>query len=507
MNKKILSCLCCWIFCLTAFNSAFSQDLPPAQGKAKDKTAKYEVLTTAVDHKAFDKGYKFFSQKKYEKSLAYFYNYIEKHNADNLTGNVEYEWAVFFLGIALIKSDFTHAGVDILSHLVTRKPNTRIVSYSLEAFEKITRTIPFDEDLLINKVIYDQEYGFVDDRISDFINFYQGVFDWQNGFFNWGNQHFARIRANTYYDFKYQYHNALYLIYQDRIDDAIAVLKGILSGACEDEILKDQARFTLARLLFEKGDFEQAVFMYRGIKKPILEQAENLLEMAWSQYHLGHPEKAMGLLYAFEAPSFKQYFTPEYYILKSFIYKDVCHYQRAMQVVHEFGSRYTDSLKKIYNRGLPTEDQDLLLILLNKKKIKRIWRFLKLLEKEKEQALKIKDKSIEKYLEQLYSLRIEKSIKTLKREVEKSYEELADKLLKYEEEAYLMEYEIGLDMYQRVTQHHFSEDPVEKIVISELKGKVVYSFQGEFWNDELADYKVILPNKCNSMEEWDIFFK
>ena len=37
--------------------------------------------------------------------------------------------------------------------------------------------------------------------------------------------------------------------------------------------------------------------------------------------------------------------------------------------------------------------------------------------------------------------------------------------------------------------------------------KAVYSFQGEFWNDELDDYKVVLPNKCENVEEWDIFFK
>ena len=50
---------------------------------------------------------------------------------------------------------------------------------------------------------------------------------------------------------------------------------------------------------------------------------------------MGNPEKAMGLLYAFEAPSFWRHFTPEYYVLKSLIYKDVCHYREALAVVEE----------------------------------------------------------------------------------------------------------------------------------------------------------------------------
>ena len=45
-------------------------------------------------------------------------------------------------------------------------------------------------------------------------------------------------------------------------------------------------------------------------------------------------------------------------------------------------------------------------------------------------------------------------------------------------------------------------------VQSEVPRQVaVYAFQGEFWNDELDDYEVILPDKCQKAEEWDIFFK
>jgi hypothetical protein len=73
-----------------------------------------------------------------------------------------------------------------------------------------------------------------------------------------------------------------------------------------------------------------------------------------------------------------------------------------------------------------------------------------------------------------------------------------------------MEYEIGLDMYQRVYTYHYTEEKPGKESTDgkdEETKKVVYNFQGEFWNDELDDYKVTLPNKCQNAEEWDIFFK
>ena len=94
---------------------------------------------------------------------------------------------------------------------------------------------------------------------------------------------------------------------------------------------------------------------------------------------------------------------------------------------------------------------------------------------------------------------------------------MADNMLQFEEEAHLMEYEIGLDMYQRVREIHFAENKAgsssggtsSDVANSDedLADEVVYNFQGEFWNDELDNYQVRLPNRCESAEEWDIFFK
>ena len=153
----------------------------------------------------FSKGYRLFEKKEYEKAVPYFYHYLQQSSADI----TDYEWVEFFFGICLKKCGLSHAAVDVLSHLVIRKPNPKIVSYSLELFEEITRTIPFDRDLIILNVICDQEYGFVEQKISDFIHYYQGLFDWEHGFFQWGNDHFQNITPNTYYYYKYLYHQAL----------------------------------------------------------------------------------------------------------------------------------------------------------------------------------------------------------------------------------------------------------------------------------------------------------
>lgn len=473
----------------------------PGQGDRASKTIMPEEPVTP-DTEAFSKGYGLFKKASYKRAAPYFYTYLSTHTRDD----EDYEWAEFFFGICLKNLGLTHASLDTLSYLVARKPNVKIVTYCMEIFEEVSRTIPFDRDLIINKVICDQDYGFVDGDIRNFIHYYQGVYDWEHGFPDWGSDHFNDIVQDTYYFYKYQYQKVLQMVYRDNIDGAVTILNEILESSVRNQDLKDDARKTLARLLYEKEEYAAADRLYNDIQKNILEQSQNLLERAWAHYRIGNPEKAMGFLYAFEAPSFKNHFTPEYYILKSFIYKDVCHYQSAMEVVEGFRNRYGKALERIYQRGNPEENYPLMLVLLGKRNISETWKFLELLNNEKK-ACKIykKERPLYGHLLKIYDLQIQESTDVLKRHIQDEYEKIANQLLQYEEEAHLMAYEIGLDMYQRIYEYHYSGEGTEDNRSDE--DLAVYPFQGEFWNDELANYKVILPNKCKNMEEWDIFFK
>lgn len=468
----------------------------PYQDKAGDaEKERYKQL--------FRNGYAFFEHGKYQDSCLQFYRFLSEKTPDD----VDYEWAEFFFGVGLMRLGYSQAAVDSLTNLLARKPNTKIASYALEILENVSRSGPFDRDLLIVRGICDQSYGFVEKGLADFVNYYQGEYDWEHGLFQWGDKHFSLIRPGTFYHNKYLFKRALRAYAENRIDTAMDILKKIVLEVADGDPLKDDARKTLARLYYEVGKFSEADFMYQQIEMNIIEQAQSLMERAWAHYRLGNPERAMGLLYSFEAPSYTNSFTPEFYILKSFIYKDVCHYKKAMQVLDHFGERYGASLKKIYSRRPVQDNQAMLLVILNKPKVKRQWRFLNMIESEHKQLANHPDTELNAYLDELYALKLEETEHKLKGLIKEEYEKMANAMLRFEEEAHLMEYEIGIDMFQRVHAYHYEE--TEENVEKEKKkgGKAVYAFQGEFWNDELDDYEVKLPNKCQNAEEWDIFFK
>lgn len=476
-----------------------------AAGQAAGQTpAAEEKMPPRESATSFAQGYTYYADKDYKDAAQELLAFLSEHTPDDQ----DYEWAEFFFGLSLRELGFSHAAVDTLTHVVTRKPNPKIVGYTLELLETISRTRPFDRDLLIHRGVCDQSYGFVDSAATDFVHYYQGEYDWEHGLFEWGDEHFSQIRSGTYYYNKYQFKKALRSLFEGKTDEAIALLKQIIVNAQDGTALKDDARKTLARLYYEKGGFDKADLLYQQIEMNIVEQALTLMERAWAHYRMGNAERAMGLLYSFEAPSYANSFTPEFYILKSFIYKDVCHYGKAMNTLTLFKERYGTALENIYDRQPPQENKAMLLVILNKPRVKRMWHFVNLLDNEHTRVEKaLKDPGLIAYLDKLYALKKEEVKDRFRVLIRDEYEKMADQMLRFEEDAHLMEYEIGIDMYQRVYDYHYSEKAEEEERADDDLPKVVYEFQGEFWNDELDDYKVTLPNKCRNTEEWDIFFK
>lgn len=519
MNKHLRLVFICSLLTVFGWQQAFATPQKaaatkpePAKITVKKKTAKKPATPakpklTAVEknhlREQFLKGYQLFEKKKYKAASPYFYEFISRLTPDD----EDYEWAAFFFGVCLLRMGYTHAAVDVIGHLLPRKPNPKIVTYCLEVFETLLRETPCDKRFILETALSDQDYGFVEGEMANFVNYYQGLYDWERGLFEWGNQHFKQIKPWTYYFFKYLYQQALYNVYQDRIGDAIKILDQIVAHPKASRDMRNEARKTLARLLYENGSYDSADFMYTQIQQSILEQSENLLERAWAHYRMGNPEKAMGLLFSFEAPRFKDAFRPEYFILKSFIYKDVCHYQRALSVVNEFKSRYGDALKHVYARSKAEDNHALMLVMLSKPQINHTYRFLNLIEEEKAELEQIDNAEMRKYLQGIYALQSAESREDLRTQIDDAYAVIANNLLQYEEDTHLMEYEIGLDMYQRVSQIHFEEEQELNVEKKKSRKVAVYNFQGEYWNDELATYQIELENKCQNMEEWDIFFK
>ncbi len=453
----------------------------------------------------FKQGYALFKNEKWQDASDYLFRFLQVTSVDDKN----YEWAEFFMGICLEKLGFTHAAMDRLANLAARKPNIRIMAYTLEMFENISRNEPFDYEQIILQIVNDQDFDFISSDISGFVHFNQGIQDAKTQHEDWAQDHFSKIPKDTYYYHRFLHYDALREYQLGNKNEAIEKLKNILLLTNIDNKLADDSRWALARIYYELNKWQLATDVYLQITKPVVEQASFLLERAWISYQQKDYERAMGFLYAFEAPSFKQFFTPEYYILKSFIYKDVCHFESALSISDEFSQRYGKSLAAIYDRkqASDVQSEELLYVILAKQDVKDRWDFIQVLESEKQRISDIDYEALAQHINSVYNLKISKSSKIMTDLINDEFKVRANLLLEFEESANLMRYEIGVDMYQSVAKARFESDAdLLKKAENNARSNVMYSFQGEYWNDELGHYQVRLLNKCKSFEDWELFF-
>jgi len=448
----------------------------------------------------FTKGYQLFSNRHYQQALPVFLTYLKNHNIDE----DNYSWALFFFGICLKENGYTHAAFDIFTRLIEQSPNAKIVTHVLEFFESAISQGIITENQLQETVFCSKNFGYIDEPLSYFIFFQQGMCNWRKGYIEWGNQQFKKIPKNSIYYPQYHFELSRLMIHNNDIQKAIEILTSILHSDAITPSIKEKTRITLARLFYEQKKYDRSDELYQKIDKHHPEKSLFLLERAWTQYYSGYPDIAMGLLIGLKAPELENTITPEYFLLKALIYKQVCNYQKALSIVNEFQDQYHELIDHIKKRHQLSDQRQALQLLYLRKTIKQHLSLLNLLEHEKDSIQQLDNKPLAKYLENIYIVLINRYKNELQTIAKKEYERLSDQLLSFEENMRLMNYEIGLDMYQRVKQQTNSKKKEDS---ASIDNPVIYPFIHEYWNDELDDLRVSLPNRCQTLEEWDIFFK
>ena len=270
-----------------------------------------------------------------------------------------------------------------------------------------------------------------------------------------------------------------------------------------DEKLTPDARndaiLAVARLRYEQKDFNGAFEAYNLVKLPALDpgRATLYLEEAWTRYNLGQIHAAMGILTTLDAPSFRDEFLPDKYLLRALIYRDLCHYLPAKRAAKELTRRFADSLEAIREREDLSKDPRLLRAASSHGGTKRARRFLEALELEGELLGRFAGTFGERmfsYVTRLYDLSRAEATRIYDERLKSSVRAEADRLLRASEQVRLMEYEVGLKLYERVKKGSRLVPLVEEPPLK--AGQVAFRFREEYWNDELRDYRFSLKSRC-----------
>lgn len=129
----------------------------------------------------------------------------------------------------------------------------------------------------------------------------------------------------------------------------------------DDQILKDQLYLNrdycligIPRAEFQGQKYEDAYSSYLDLPKSSPIWPEILFEEAWNSFYMKDYNRALGKLVTYKAPVFSYVFLPEIDILRALTYMELCLWDDARKVVDDFYAQYDKeylSLKTFLNKN------------------------------------------------------------------------------------------------------------------------------------------------------------
>jgi hypothetical protein len=411
-----------------------------------------------------------------------------------------YAWGQYFLAKSLIDLGLTHAGASYLARIARERSNPNVLPRALDALKELTDR-PHDEVMIDEQVFGALDLGFLPEETGAYAHYQQGLVDLRVGNERWANTHFAKLSETSAEASRAKF--ALLVTRLKAVKEPSDELITDFLSLSKDEKLTREARneaaLAVARLRYERKDYPGALEAYNLVKLPELDpgRASLYLEEAWTRYKLGELRASLGILTTLDAPVFRDEFLPDKYLLRALIFRDLCHYLPAKRAAKELTRRYADSLESVRSREDLTQDVRLRRAANAHGATKRAARFKETLELEGERLGRYAGSFGDRlftHLTRLYDLSRAEAVRVYEARLAEAVRQEADTLLRAAEQVRLMEYEVGLKLYERVKKGAKVVAPEDEQLMS--PAQVAFRFDGEYWNDELKSYRVRIESRC-----------
>ncbi len=105
-------------------------------------------------------------------------------------------------------------------------------------------------------------------------------------------------------------------------------------------INRDYCSIGIARIQFASGKYNRANLSYLDLPKDSFIWPEMLFEEAWNSFYQKDYNRALGKLVTYKAPVLKSMFNPEIEVLKALSYMELCLWNDAQKAVNDFYKEY-----------------------------------------------------------------------------------------------------------------------------------------------------------------------
>ncbi|MBN2718842.1 MAG: tetratricopeptide repeat protein [Deltaproteobacteria bacterium] len=483
----------------------------PASKEIMSRTASYPLLalsgiiiplllccacaTTPIQKDdAFSIAVESFQDESYVEGARAAWQFVDAADPDD----PRYDRGLKLVAAASEKLGMTFIAAMMYRQIAMERRNMEVVPEALYGLKRIVETHPYSEDLLVTSFIAAETFSELPADVRAFVNYHQGLDLVRRGSYEWAEQHFSQIPETDPYFFEAEYVRAVRLVADGDYPKAIQMLKKMLEEKGLSRRTRTNAHRTLARLAFEEKRYKDALLHFDMIRELAPNDPDILIESAWTYFYLGDSRKTLGLLVALDAPVHRRHISPERYLLEALALRRLCQFGAARAAATKLERRYGESIRKLSEGYLPSEieelqksaryltgsrDSVLFVESLNAEK--------KILEYHQEEL----GESLYTFLNSMYQRGMETAKASVTAQMEDDLNQLAEELLASREGVRLIIHELGVSLLRgRRRPQGAAEKPAFEI--PKTGQKVFYSFDSEYWTDELDDLMVVAEDRC-----------
>ncbi len=315
----------------------------PARAQADDEDA---AATPAS--KTFERAIDLYKKKDYYSATIELKKVLDGDTNDDAANK---QRAEFYMGKTLYQMGYYASAQSWFEKIVTAGPDHGYYPATLKWLAALSRVLPETSGILDLIGKYDPSAldQPIMDQVRDELYFLLGRHFYNHAEFDKAIELFDKVAESSPFYMKAQFFKGVTYVRKYEGRPAGEAFKTVLAVATDrprqykaDELdrYKELAILQMARVFYSTKDFDKAIRYYEKLEQNSSEWPESLFEASWAYFMKTSNPKALGNIHTLNAPYFENQFFPESVLLKSVIYYKYCLYDRALEAVSEFNTKY-----------------------------------------------------------------------------------------------------------------------------------------------------------------------
>ncbi len=325
-----------------------AEEKTPEEIRAEAERARLEALrmkqeqdkARQAQQKAFaqgqlKQGMEWAEDGRYVDAIKHFQKFIADGNYP--PDSDEYYNARYGIALALMQADLYRSAADLLLEIILQGPDKAFFQPAFDNLRKMRQKIEFSPPNL--EQLTNFFVGNFSKSFQDSYNYFLGEFFYEGANYSMALKYFEQISEGADDYARSLYLRGLVQVANQMYKSAVqsfqqSVLAQESNGS--DVRVAHLAYMALARIAYETGDYDAAIFYYRKVPQASLQLPVAFFESGWCFFVKGDYSRALGTFHALHSPYFGHYFYPELWILEATIYLNMCHYDYAKQAIEMF---------------------------------------------------------------------------------------------------------------------------------------------------------------------------